>query len=124
MKITFLTGSTATKVGEKKPQRFYGGDTEDIVDKQAEAALAEGIALKAGTKEAKEFARTVKIDPRTRNQRLDTKTPGLEQRLAAKRAVTEALQGAGKKAATGGRSKADLLGEGLNGPKKEPDGKD
>jgi len=121
MKITFLTGSTATKVGEKKPQRFYGGDTEDIVDKQAEYLMGEGVALKAGTKEAKEFARTVKIDPRTRNQKLGQKTPGLEQKLAAKRALAEALEGAGKKA---GRSKADLLGEGLNGPKKPADGKD
>lgn len=85
MKITFATGTTATKVGDKKPTRFYGGETEDIVNEQAQVALDEGIAVKAGTKEAKALAaKLLGGNPKTRRQDLDAKTPGLAARLARK----------------------------------------
>lgn len=118
MKITFITGSTATKLvdgkPEKKPTRFYGGETEDIVDKEAEAALDAGIALKAGTKEAKTLSAKLLADanPKTRRQNLDAETPGLKDRMMAKVGMKEL----GKAAA---RGRLADLGEKMGGSKKK-----
>lgn len=85
MKITFLLGATATKVGDKKPTRFYGGETENIIDDQAESLIAQNVAGKPGSKAVKEAVAAIGDgNPRTRRQDLEAKTPGLEARLMAK----------------------------------------
>jgi len=115
-KITFVMGSTAREVGKKKDTRVYGGETLDIVPDQADAALREEIAVKPGSKEAKAFLAANKVNPRTRRQNLEAKSPGLDLKLAGKRALADFVSGR--------RSKSDLLGEKLNGPKTKADGVD
>lgn len=78
MRITFFVGATATKLIKGKPDtnatKFYGGETEDIVDKEAKILVPE-FAAKADSKEAKEFLKVHSVDPRTRRQRVVNNEP-------------------------------------------------
>lgn len=89
MKIVFTAGATSTKVGDKKPTKFYGGETEDIVDKEARYLLAHGFAAKPNSKEAKAFLATLDPNPRTRRIDLDATTPGLAKKIRAKSRLKE-----------------------------------
>lgn len=122
MKITFMIGATATKLikgkADKKPTRFFGGETEDIVDKEAKQLVPE-FAAKADSEEAREFLKGHTPNPRTRRQKLDATTPGLAEKLAAKRAVarmmTEGVKQGATRARTEARSKTALLGDQMAG---------
>jgi len=116
MKITFLTGCTSTKVGDKKPTRFYGGETEDIVDAEAKYLIEQGFAGRPNDRDTKAVAAAIQADinPRTRRQDLEAETPGLRARLAIKGLGMDGLPLEGRK--VGPRSKTALLGTELNGP--------
>lgn len=108
MKITFTAGATSTKVGDKKPTKFYGGETEDIVDSEARYLLDNGFAARPGSKKAKAFLSTMEENPRTRRIDLEARTAAADRALAKKR--------------RGDRSRLDLIGEELNESNRDPDG--
>lgn len=54
MKIVFILGATAEKVGENKPTRFKGGEKADIKPDQAKKLLKIGAAARVGSEEARE----------------------------------------------------------------------
>ncbi len=95
MEITFFVGATATKLidgkPDKNPTKFFGGETADIVDKEAKILVPEFAAL-ADSEEAKKFLRGHIVNPRTRRQRLDAETPGLKEKLAHKRALARLVE--------------------------------
>lgn len=84
MKVTLLVGTTSTEVGKKKPTKFFGGETPDLVDREAQYLLDNNFAAKPGSKVAKAFLATLDENPRTRRIDLEAKTPGLAAKLREK----------------------------------------
>jgi len=129
MQIVLFVGTTSTEVGSKEPTKFYGGETANIVEKEAESLISQGFAAKANSKEAKDFlSKAPRVNPKTRRQNLKAVTPGLEQRVAVKKAVKEAAEKVKKEAeaakpAAAPRRRRPLedLGAGLNGAAKKED---
>lgn len=129
MNIVLFVGTTSTEVGKKEPTKFFGGETADIVEKEAESLLAQQFAAIPGSKEAQEFLAKHKPNPRTRRIRLDAETPGLAARVEVKKAMKDAAdkvkadaQAKAKEAAPRRRQRSlDDLGAGLNGAAKKED---
>lgn len=136
MKIVLFVGTTSTKVGDKEATKFYGGESVDIVEKEAQSLIDQGFAALANSKEAKDFlSKKPAENPKTRRHNLKAETPGLAEKVAVKKAAKDAAdkvkadaKAAREKAAKKDEAPAprrrrplDDLGVGLNGAAKKED---